>query len=69
MSEALKELQKEPQKKQPRKNAAKVWVAYYVDWSDAAVFTSEIACRRHAMENEMRAAQIPLGVNMREAVR
>lgn len=46
-----------------------VWVAYHDDWSGAAVFASEVACLRHAVDNSMSASFVEYGIELREAVK
>lgn len=47
-----------------------VWVAYHPNGFDqgAALFASEVACLRHAVEHSMSAAFVDYGVDLREAV-
>ncbi len=43
------------------------WLAYYSDWSEFAVFDSEIECLRYAVESAaMHVAEVPFGVSVRQ---
>lgn len=44
----------------------KLWLAYYGDFSDCVVFTSELEALRYAVENSMLVQRIEPGVSIRE---
>jgi hypothetical protein len=37
-----------------------VWMAYYSDWSDFAIFETEIEALRHAVKHEMHVKELTL---------
>ena len=46
--------------------ANKFWVAYTFDYSEFAVFESEIECLRYAVDNHMVVDEVPYGHGIRE---
>jgi hypothetical protein len=48
---------------------AGVWLGYHEDWSGMAVFSSELAALRWAVERNAAVTRVPFGVDLREAVK
>ena len=42
--------------------AVTIWIAYYLDWSDFALFETEVEALRHAVDRAMRVKPITLPV-------
>jgi len=48
--------------------ANKCWVAYQSDFSEIAVFESEIECLRYAIDNGMLREEVPYGHGIRNYI-
>lgn len=49
---------------------ARIWVAYYSDWSEIAIFAEEIDCLRYAVDHvSMEVAHLELGRSVQEQIR
>lgn len=46
-------------------SAGGAWVAYYADWSGAAIFDSEVEALRHAVEHHMEVRFVQWGESLR----
>lgn len=47
-----------------------IWLAYWPDWSEAAIFLSELEALRHAVDQGgMKVAQTKIGAGLREQTR
>ena len=45
-----------------------IWMAYYSDWSEFAIFDDELKCHRFAVEHSMQVHRVTEGKGVREQV-